>query len=149
MANNSTWSAARTALLRKLKAQGLSAAQIARAINADKSGGPVTRNAVVGKCERLGLTTEAPLRPNGRLSSNRIKAGALRARHAQPGPPPPGAVRFLDRAYGRQCAMFLNGEEGAMGFVCGAACAPERQFCAECMARAYDVAPMPRLGRAA
>ncbi|TVR09380.1 MAG: GcrA cell cycle regulator [Salinarimonadaceae bacterium] len=72
-----TWSDERVALLRKLWEEGRSASQIAAEI------GGVTRNAVIGKVHRLGLS--------GRVKSgapsaakSRTRAAAPRAREAAP-----------------------------------------------------------------
>lgn len=57
------WSDERTDSLKRLKADGLSASEIASEI-----GGDITRSAVIGKLYRLGLTT-----PGGQRRSPRIK----------------------------------------------------------------------------
>jgi GcrA cell cycle regulator len=51
---NVTWTDERLDLLKKLWSEGLSASQIAAQL-----GGGVSRNAVLGKCHRLGLVREA------------------------------------------------------------------------------------------
>jgi GcrA cell cycle regulator len=56
-----SWTEERTALLRKLWAEGLSASQAAKQL------GGVTRNAVIGKVHRLGLASKS----NGRPRINR------------------------------------------------------------------------------
>ena len=61
------WNDANVELLKKLWADGMSASQIAGRI------GTVTRNAVVGKVHRLGLT--------GRATTSRMKSNKLRARN--------------------------------------------------------------------
>ena len=65
------WNDERVELLKKLWAEGLSASQIATRI------GGVTRNAVIGKVHRLGLS--------GRATTSRIKTQRPRPRLAAPG----------------------------------------------------------------
>ncbi|MFS8036833.1 GcrA family cell cycle regulator [Xanthobacter sp. AM11] len=65
-----SWNDERVELLKKLWSEGLSASQIASEL------GEVTRNAVIGKVHRLGLS--------GRAKSATPAAGAARARKARP-----------------------------------------------------------------
>jgi GcrA cell cycle regulator len=65
------WNEERVELLRKLWAEGLSASQIAGRL------GGVTRNAVIGKVHRLGLS--------GRATTSRVKMIRPRNRSAVPG----------------------------------------------------------------
>lgn len=65
------WNEERVELLKKLWAEGLSASQIAGRL------GGVTRNAVIGKVHRLGLS--------GRATTSRLKMIRPRNRAAQPG----------------------------------------------------------------
>ena len=64
------WTDERVELLKKLWSEGLSASQIASRI------GAVTRNAVIGKVHRLGLS--------GRATTSRVKAHRPRPRLANP-----------------------------------------------------------------
>jgi GcrA cell cycle regulator len=64
------WNDERVELLKKLWSEGLSASQIAGRL------GGVTRNAVIGKVHRLGLS--------GRATTSRMKSHRPRARVAQP-----------------------------------------------------------------
>lgn len=64
------WTDDRVELLKKLWAEGLSASQIANRL------GGVTRNAVIGKVHRLGLS--------GRTTTSRAKAPRARRRPANP-----------------------------------------------------------------
>lgn len=76
------WSEERTALLRKLWAEGLSASQIAKQL------GGTTRNAVIGKVHRLGLAGRAtPSRPAKRPVRHR-PASLIRAPRFNPEKPP-------------------------------------------------------------
>jgi GcrA cell cycle regulator len=72
------WTDERVELLKKLWAEGLSASQIAGRI------GSVTRNAVIGKVHRLGLS--------GRATTTRLKTHRPRARIAH-GPTTPSTTR--------------------------------------------------------
>ena len=69
------WTEDRVEMLKQLWTDGLSASQIAR-----KMGG-VTRNAVIGKVHRLGLSGRAT---PARVSTARVSAGAGRARPSTP-----------------------------------------------------------------
>ena len=71
------WTDERVELLKKLWAEGLSASQIAGRL------GSVTRNAVIGKVHRLGLS--------GRATTSRMKSHRPRA---PPGGPPMGNPAF-------------------------------------------------------
>jgi len=79
------WNEERVAALARLWREGLSASQVARRL------GGVTRNAVIGKAHRLGLTMrDAPSRPN--LPSAKMPAVKPPKRSASetraPSPPP-------------------------------------------------------------
>ncbi len=86
-----SWTDERVELLKKLWSEGLSASQIAGRI------GSVTRNAVIGKVHRLGLSGRATTsrmkshRPRARMA-NAAKRVAAKPRFAQAGNP---AVRAL------------------------------------------------------
>ncbi|MGD2133287.1 MAG: GcrA family cell cycle regulator [Maricaulaceae bacterium] len=68
-----SWTDERVEVLKKLWAEGLSASQIAKEL------GGVTRNAVIGKVHRLGLSGRAtPSRPPSRLTSPHRPRAALR-----------------------------------------------------------------------
>ena len=72
-----TWTDERVELLKKLWADGLSASQIAGEL------GGITRNAVIGKVHRLGLSGRAkapPLRCRASASRARPRCSARRAR---------------------------------------------------------------------
>lgn len=142
------WTEERENKLRVLWLQGLSASQIAKQL------GGVTRNAVIGKRIRMCLPDRA--NPNQGSNTQRKK------RVAQPKPAPiakpkytepswkpappsrrpplmserPNAIRFIERA-SDQCAMFIDGEDGALGFVCGE---PSKinQWCLECARLCYQ-----------
>ncbi len=69
-----SWTDERVDLLKKLWAEGLSASQIAGRL------GGITRNAVIGKVHRLGLSGRAT---TSRMKSSRPRARATAARRAQ------------------------------------------------------------------
>jgi len=118
------WTEERVNLLKVLWAQGVSCSHIAKRIGAGFS-----RNAVIGKVSRLGLTPRAKstravrtgkahavwlgkksTKPKPRLSYDGAKPkGALRG---------PQNVKFIARD-SNQCPMFCEGEEGPDGLVCG------------------------------
>ncbi|WP_068080680.1 GcrA family cell cycle regulator [Polycladidibacter stylochi] len=78
-----SWTAERVELLTKLWAEGLSASQIAAEL------GNVTRNAVIGKVHRLGLSGRAKSGGSG---------GAAKARKQAPAPTPAASVTTTTRA---------------------------------------------------
>ncbi len=69
------WTEERVELLKKLWTEGLSASQIARQM------GGVTRNAVIGKVHRLGLSGRAT---PARVSTAKVGTQTTRTRQAQP-----------------------------------------------------------------
>lgn len=73
-----SWTDDRVDILKKLWQEGLSASQIAGRL------GGVTRNAVIGKVHRLGLSGRAT---TSRMKSSRPRARAATARRAQQKPP--------------------------------------------------------------
>jgi GcrA cell cycle regulator len=90
------WNDERVDLLKKLWSEGLSASQIAGRL------GGVTRNAVIGKVHRLGLS--------GRATTSRMKSHRPRARAAATAA---GAARHpahdARRAAGRLISISLRG----------------------------------------
>lgn len=84
-----SWTDERVDRLKKLWTEGLSASQIAKEL------GGVTRNAVIGKVHRLGLSGRAtPSRPPRRAVKPHRPRPAIRpsirpVMRAQPAPPPP------------------------------------------------------------
>lgn len=81
-----SWNDARTEQLKRDHADGLAASQIAKRL------GGVTRNAVIGKLHRLGLTANKPSsegrRQNGRLVSRGAAKRRPKFNFARPKPPP-------------------------------------------------------------
>jgi hypothetical protein len=135
--------------LTRLWLNGLSCSQIAIQL-----GNGVSRSAVIGKVHRLGLPKRAEPNRTYTKQQQRKKAAerALisKPKYSEPklkplGPsrqrPPmhierPNAVAFIDRAPD-QCAMFLEGEDGANGFVCGEV-KVIGSWCADCAKLCYQ-----------
>lgn len=119
------WSEERTALLRKLWAEGLSASQIATQL------GGVTRNAVIGKIHRLGLAGRAtPSRPakrpvRARSSIRFVPSSVLKPIKVQPPTPtaedlhntPPEGALTIETVRDGQCKYMAG--EGPDALVCG------------------------------
>ena len=131
----SAWTDDRVQSLTRLWRDGLSASQIARAL-----AGGVTRNAVIGKVHRLGLSGRArpsapPLRPKREVRARRTSPRAspappLHAPGIHPVEPPPdvGAASVLTVRRG-QCHWPI-GDPRANGFsLCGCA-AVRGAYCA-------------------
>ncbi|WP_298123201.1 GcrA family cell cycle regulator [Brevundimonas sp.] len=87
---NLGWTEDRVGALKKLWLEGQSASQIAKAL-----GGGVTRNAVIGKVHRLGLS--------GRAAPSQPARTTFRAARPRPTPPPaqPSAPRRIEAAQSR------------------------------------------------
>lgn len=110
------WTTAHTEILAELCAEGLSAREIA-----ERLGGDVTRNSVIGRVHRLGLRLEK--KPGG----HRVKALASYAREAKPkrasAPPgtPPVSLRTpMIEASFHVCRYPLWEDAGAPDYpVCG------------------------------
>ena len=95
------WNDERTAALKQMWLEGMSASQVARQL------GGVSRNAVIGKVHRLGLNSrEVPSRPRslgGRpAGQGRARNTVIQARRTSPAAPPPrpapmrAAIRAFD-----------------------------------------------------
>lgn len=138
------WTDERMAKLKTLWLQGLSCSQIAAQL-----GGGISRNAVIGKRVRMGLPDRIP--GNGHNKGKRMRRAAKPSQRIDPfaqmkrepvakiGAPKlgPRSVRFKDRLR-YQCAMFCEGEEGALGFVCGQPTdSQDHPWCAECWSRVF------------
>lgn len=143
------WTEERVALLKALWLDGLSAATVARRL------GGVTRNAVIGKVHRLGLSGRAQPATPGRSAVIAAKPGLHRAATRKPraaGPadlPRPFLVETVTRASTPSSQMRAGlcswpiGDPKQPGFgFCGAAI--ERgPYCKACARLAYQ----PRSGR--
>lgn len=126
----SSWSDERVATLRKLWAEGLSASQIAKQL------GGVTRNAVIGKADRLGLVgRSAQAKPDlGRIKSAVAKKVARSKKTEAAVLQPIDATLTIETVRAGQC-RYLAGEPS--GPVCGRE-APVGPFCAYHRALCYQ-----------
>ena len=129
------WTEDRVAVLSKLWAEGLSASQIAKQL------GGVTRNAVIGKVHRLGLSGRAtPSRPSRKKpSAPRATASAPRTttpRTPRPAPTPP-AQRHIITAQPLKAKKLDTGEYATILTIDESTCKwpigdpgdPEFRFC--------------------
>jgi hypothetical protein len=130
------WTEEREDLARRYRAQGYSAAQVAKMVNT-LTGSSFSRNAVIGKLIRMNAEPPAMLkRERGRAmirEATKKRFSDQRKAKGAKSPEPKAisvhrsrapskgitAIRFIDRKQ-NQCSMFCEGEEGALGFVCGA-----------------------------
>lgn len=144
------------ALLKTMKAQGHAASAIARAVS-HATGRRVSRNAVIGKCVRLGLceadknperiaarAMAAKLRRFGKVATERrkrIKGELTEAMSADPIREHGAArgetnVRFIDKQ-DWQCQMFVGGESRETGLICGREREDGKAYCNLCCKLAY------------
>jgi GcrA cell cycle regulator len=138
MAIPSTWTDDRIETLTRLWRDGQSASQIARAL------GGVTRNAVIGKVHRLGLSGRAPpsrpgvRKPRGSPGGRRRLARRLVAKPPGLAAEPEPLAGLADVAtVGRNACRWPIGDPKAPSFaLCGRA-AVRGAYCAAHGARAY------------
>lgn len=142
------WTEEREGQVKTLWLQGLSASQIARRI------GGVTRSAVLGKVHRLQLPKRVQ-HHNGADTDrakrakrvNRQRAAIAKPKYKPPvftpaparGAPPQRtefSIPFIE-ANAMQCQMFCEGEDGALGLVCGKTASINR-YCSDCARIAYQ-----------
>lgn len=139
------WTPERTDKLKKLWEDGLSASAIAGAFfrDASKDEPPPTRNALLGKVHRLGLSNRKSTRPAASLRKPAAPKAARPIRRPRPKPvrlPPPEppkpydgpSVPFLE-VKDNQCKFIVSGE-GMNALCCGAEIAWEAspKFCEAC-----------------
>jgi GcrA cell cycle regulator len=150
------WTEQRIEVLRKLWGQGQTASQIAAAL------GGISRNAVIGKAHRLGLTGRpSPIKRDGTGAPSRRKTAARRLANIAPKPviaktagaeaqgdtpeaapasPPPRQSYATARAHGgtKTCSWPV-GDPKQPGFqFCGQPSEPGRPYCAKHCAQAYQ-----------
>jgi len=113
-----SWTDKRVAELKQLWDEGLSSSQIARVL------GGVTRNAVIGKATRLGLSTAARRGPP-RLSLPKV--------YVEP-PPPPEAPQPLVLENGQHVTT-MTLTHRMCHFPCGDPCLPDFHYCGAPRAR--------------
>ncbi|MEM8754218.1 MAG: GcrA family cell cycle regulator [Pseudomonadota bacterium] len=82
-----SWTDERVEKLKAMWAEGQSASQIAKAL------GGVTRNAVIGKVHRLGLSNRAASKPAAPAAAPALETKAAKPAAAQPAPAPEPAPR--------------------------------------------------------
>jgi GcrA cell cycle regulator len=142
------WTDDRVEALKRLWADGLSAGQIAKQL------GGVTRNAVIGKVHRLGLSGRAAPSKPARLDRPSRPARVVhetRLRIIPPGPPlPPPSPEPSDRPVvalmdlGLCMCRWPIGDPRDPGFgFCGVRTAEGRPYCLRHEAVAYDQKPHP------
>ncbi len=142
------WDSARVDLLKQLWADGLSASQIAEKL------GEVTRNAVIGKVHRLGLSGRRQPR---RTSPRRDRAGRVEMRKPAPRaprytvtperlPPAPAALMLSVAQLAAETCHWPFGDPLLPGFgFCGVRTAPgHRPYCAHHAAIAFNPAAKRR-----
>ena len=141
-----SWTDERVDLLKKLWKKGLSASQIAEEL------GDVTRNAVIGKAHRLGLSSRpSPLKKAAKAApEKKAKPAAKKKPAAKPKPKAvekeePAVITILTLTE-RMCKWPL-GHPGDDDFrFCGRKTVPGQPYCAYHAAMAYQ-APQPRKDR--
>lgn len=126
MLNNEGWTEERTALLRALWAEGLSCTQIA-----DQIGG-LSRNAVIGKSNRLGLPRRkrkegAPRRPKEKRAY-RIGRASVAPDLFQDALPPPDFLGIPFVETDAKTCMYPEGD-GAHMLFCGQPRKDESSYC--------------------
>ena len=116
-----TWNEDRLVMLRELWAEGVSVTQIGRALG-------VTRNAVVGKAQRLGL-------PRRRSPIPEVAAPAVKGRRR--------ALQEVAEQWARTRCSWPIGDPQNSGFrFCGAPVSDGRPYCEEHCEQAYNVQPL-------
>lgn len=168
------WTDERVILLKKLWADGDSCSQIAGAINTAHAGAFVTRNAVIGKISRLGLSGRVKVaKPRSKTAHDRdrgtkqrIVAKILKVRSPsnggarvepvvvhEPAPKPPEflgiALLDLDSPEVPQQCRFPHGgdEPGQPIFFCGQPTVGGTSWCQHCLA-IVSAPPRPKKPRA-
>ena len=135
------WTDERVVVLKKLWLDGLSASQIAKQL------GGVTRNAVIGKVHRLGLSGRAaPSQPQRQVAFKpprparpvHASAPSLPSVVRRNEPQPPQVVRYREEAPGSATVLTLGakmckwpiGDPSTDGFTfCGSDCGGEGPYC--------------------
>lgn len=140
------WTDERVELLKKLWQDGLSASQIAKQL------GGVTRNAVIGKVHRLGLSGRAtPSKPQRTVFKAPRPARPVTAQPSAPrriaeSAPAPAPVRYVDEAPGMATVLTLGahmckwpiGDPASDGFTFCGRRINEGSYCVEHARVAYQ-----------
>jgi GcrA cell cycle regulator len=153
-----TWTDQRVTLLKQLWSEGLSASQIAGEL------GGITRNAVIGKVHRLGLSGRAkppsaaprprrPRAPSHPMASSafRIQGNTALARLPEPEPEPEPMMELVPEPLSCERVTILElrecmcrwplGDPGREDFrFCGTRTNPGASYCAHHTAKAYQPA---------
>ena len=132
--SESPWTEERVELLRRLRAQGVACSKIAAALS--MTGHKFTRNAVIAKCDRLGLikdgarnqTKQQYAKALGRAIPPLIAEDRSRETGAQRGD---WNVRYCDKSE-THCVMFVGGESRETGLICGRKRQDGKPYCSEC-----------------
>jgi GcrA cell cycle regulator len=160
--NNHGWTLDREDLLKKLHGEGLSASQIATRITA--TGFECTRNAVIGKANRMGLTGDGKPRRTNRSprkrkdkagnSLNMVFGGQMRRKSAKlfleaepftPGPElvvPEKERRGIDGLTAEQCRWPIGDPQVADFHFCNGERIPGLPYCECHCRRAYTPPPL-------
>ncbi|WP_049758227.1 GcrA family cell cycle regulator [Phenylobacterium zucineum] len=140
MSSSGSWTRERVIALTRLWCDGLSAAQIAAAL------GGVTRNAVLGKVHRLGLSgRERPARPGARRAPGPPRRPVRAPRRPAPArpllrsaaPPPEGPGLATVLTVGAHTCRWPVGDPLAPGFTLCGRPAVRGAYCEGHAARAY------------
>lgn len=139
------------AILKRMHAEGWSCSRIANAINAADPDARVSRNAVIGKLNRMGIVTPRPSRaplnpphkhkraPNWFMPSNHAPAPRINPKPMPsiPDEPGPTAIPFSKRRP-LQCAWIFDKAANADSLCCGRPIqeGARYDFCPQHMARA-------------
>lgn len=142
------WTDERIEILKALYKDGLSASQIAAEL------GGISRNAVIGKCHRLGLTgrprkSSAPKQPRAQRrasgfarSDNRlepiVKTMPLPKPRVEDGAIPAAQRKTLLQLDAHTCRWPVGDPGTADFFFCGAEPQPDRRYCEAHCSRAFD-----------
>lgn len=141
------WTDERITVLRALWGDGLSASQIAERL------GDVTRNAVIGKAHRLGLSGRPSPVKVERTSDAPVIAPRVAATVQAPPPPPPSApvieleppMRATLLTITDRMCKWPHGHPGEADFYfCGRKTNPGHSYCGEHTVRAYQAVPSRR-----
>ncbi|MDX2259003.1 MAG: GcrA family cell cycle regulator [Hyphomicrobiaceae bacterium] len=159
-----SWNDERVELLKKLWAEGLSASQIAGRL------GGVTRNAVIGKVHRLGLSGRATTvrvnshRPRARLAQQAKRSAPVARRFAQSGNPTVRALytpdiepfapaeeidipltqrKSIQTLTASSCRWPVGDPQSPEFYFCGGSAVTGLPYC-ECHARRAFQPPQPR-----
>jgi len=128
-----TWTEERTETLRTLRSDGHSAREISRALG-------ITRNAVMGKIHRLGLSAADPRFRQPAPAKARIpKPRKRKEKPVKAVSPPPGGIPFLDGS-DRYCRFPLWDDNTPLDdkMICGAPPEPDTKYCATHKARMFQ-----------